>query len=172
MAGQGVAWDQIALFAGLGAEEIERIEPIFERQRFAAGKQVIGEGEPGEEMFILIAGSVRVSKAMVISGMAIPGLDPAKSRKVLATLDAASYPMFGEMALIDSDIRSASVAAVEESEFLVTGRERFFDLVHREPAVGCKLLAAISRRMAATVRKNNVELIKLTTALALALSRR
>jgi len=172
MPGKFASWSQIALFAGLEAAEIERIAPIFERQRFGAGKQVIGEGEPGEEMFILIFGTVRVERAMVIAGMAIPGLDPAKSRKVLATLDAASFPMFGEMALVDSDIRSASVVTVEESEFLVTGRERFFDLVSREPDIGCKLLLAISRRIAATVRKNNAELVKLTTALALALSRR
>jgi len=165
-------WENIALFAGLEGVEIDRVAPIFERQRFGVGMQVIGEGEPGEEIFILVAGRVRVSKAMVIAGMSIPGLDPAKSRKVLATLDAAGYPMFGEMALIDADIRSASVVTIEESEFLVTSRQRFFDLVHREPGIGCKLLTAISRRMAATVRKNNSELIKLTTALALALSRR
>jgi CRP-like cAMP-binding protein len=172
MAGHDVSWENIALFSGLNGGEIDRVASIFERQRFGVGMQVIGEGEPGDEMFILISGRVRVSKAMVIAGMAIPGLDPAKSRKVLASLDAAGYPMFGEMALIDSDIRSASVVTVEESEFLVTGRKRFFDFVLREPAVGCKLLTAISRRMAATVRKNNAELIKLTTALALALSRR
>jgi CRP/FNR family transcriptional regulator, cyclic AMP receptor protein len=172
MTAVAVHWENIALFSGLSGAEIERIKPIFDRERFEAGRHVIREGEPGEDMFILIAGKVSVSKAMVIAGMAIPGLDPGKSRKVLATLDAASYPMFGEMALIDSDIRSASVVTVEPSEFLVTGRERFFDFVAGEPATGCRLLAAIGRRMAATVRRNNGELIKLTTALAMALSRR
>lgn len=172
MSDRPIRWEGIALFAGLTPDEVARIQPIFARVRFEAGSRVIREGDPGEEMFILVRGKVRVTKAMVIAGMAIPGLDPGKSRKVLATLDAANYPMFGEMALIDSDIRSASVDAVEASEFLVTGRDKFFEFAAREPVVGCRLLTAIGRRMAATVRRNNAELVKLTTALALALSRR
>ncbi len=79
--------------------------------------------------------------------------------------------MFGEIALIDRDQRSATVTVVEDSEFLVTDRLKFFDFVENHPQTGSKLLMTIGKRLTATVRRNNNELVKLTTALALALSR-
>jgi CRP-like cAMP-binding protein len=80
-----------------------------------------------------------------------------------------SHPVFGEVALIDSDQRSATVTATVDSIFLVTSREKFFDLAGREPELGVKLLLTLGKRMAATIRRSNSEVVKLTTALALSL---
>jgi CRP-like cAMP-binding protein len=60
---------------------------------------------------------------------------------------------------------------VEDCRFLRTDRDRFFQLVEREPCLGSTLLAILGKRLAETVRRSNTELIKLTTALALALAR-
>ena len=166
-----VDWKRIALFEGFSDQWIEDVSRIFDRLDKAAGEVLIEEGETGDELFILIAGKVRVSKAMLAKGMHLPIMDMDDPRKVLATLDDSSYPVFGEMALIDEDLRSATITVLEDSRFLVTSRKRFFDLVEKNPGLGNRMLMVIGRRLAATIRRNNGELIKLSTALALALSR-
>jgi len=164
-------WDNVALFQGFDPEDLDKIKGLFSTLGVEDGTKIITEGEQGDEMYILVKGRVRITKAMLIPGMSIPLQELNNPRKVLATLDGEHSPIFGEMALLDSDTRSATVEAVLPSEFLVTDRERFFAFITREPVLGCRLLAVLGRRLAAAVRKNNSDLVKLTTALALALSR-
>lgn len=123
------------------------------------------------DRFILVNGRVRITKSMLLKDMNLPIMEIENPRKVLATLDESDYPIFGEIALIDRDTRSATIQVLEDADFLVTNRMRFFELLGKEPALGSKLLLALAKRMAGTVRKGNSELIKVSTALALALSK-
>lgn len=164
-------WSMISLFEGFAPEWIEAVKPIFELVQRKAGNALVSEGEVGDEMFILVEGRVRVTKSMLIKDMDLPILEMENPRKVLATLDETGYPLFGEIALIDRDTRSATVNVLEDSHFLATTRERFFSFVEARPEIGVRLLTVLGRRMASTIRRNNGELIKLSTALALALSR-
>lgn len=164
-----VDFARVPVFSGLCEQELECLRSIFEERRLPAGSVVIREEDFGEEMFLLVEGRVQVSKAMLLPGMSVPLASMEGTRKVLANLDDSAMPIFGEVALIDSDQRSATVLAVTECRFLVTDRARFFGLAEREPALGVKLLATLGRRMAATIRRANAEVVKLTTALALSL---
>ena len=166
----GVKWADISLFQGYEPEELERIKALFQTTTREPGENLIVEGEGGDEMYVLVKGRVKITKAMIIKGMQLPLQELRNPRKVLATLDQTVYPIFGEMAMIDRDIRSATVTILDSAEFLYTHRDDFFEFINADPALGVKLLLAISRRLAATVRRNNGELIKLTTALALSLS--
>jgi len=167
-----IAWKNIAIFTDLSETDIAKVQRIFSRKEIDTGEKIINEGEVGDEMYILVSGRVRISKSMILKGMTLPLQELQDTKKVLATLDGSLCPLFGEMALIDRDTRSATVETLEPSEFLVTTRDRFFALVKNEPELGCHMLMALSRRLASTVRKNNSELVKLTTALALALTRK
>lgn len=166
-----VHFEDISLFKGMPPTALDKIVAIFDIRSLEAGENLIIEGEEGNEMFILVRGRVRVSKAMLMEGMDLPLMETANLRKVLATVDETSYPIFGEIALIDHDTRSATIQALEPSDFLVTDRTRFFDLLDRDPSIGNRLFMALARRMAATIRNSNSELVKLSTALALALSK-
>uniref|UniRef100_I2PXD6 Cyclic nucleotide-binding protein n=1 Tax=Desulfovibrio sp. U5L TaxID=596152 RepID=I2PXD6_9BACT len=166
------SWTRAELFAGLSAEELAAVRPWFDTVELPAGRDVIVEGEPGDDMFILVAGTVRVSKSMVLKGLAAPVLDAERAGKTLAELTDAQSPFFGEMALLDRDIRSARVACLTDCRFLRIDRDRFFACLAKRPDIGVRLVTALARRLARVVRKNNVELVKLTTALALVLSRR
>lgn len=161
-----IRWEKIALFAGLSSTELEMVSPMFEQVRFKAAHTVLTEGEDGEDMYILVQGKVRIVKSMLLKDLDLKGHEP---RKVLATLTGDNYPVFGEMALIDDAPRSATVETLEPSLFLRIHRERFFDLAARHPELGCKLLAAVGKRLAGMVRTSNSEVVKLTTALALLL---
>lgn len=166
-----VIWDSISLFQGMPAPMIDKAKAIFDIRSGSAGNDLITEGEQGDEMFILIAGRVRITKSMLLEGMNLPIMEIDSPRKVLATLDDRDYPIFGEIALIDRDTRSATIQVLDDASFLVTDRDRFFQLAAQEPDLGAHLLMAIAKRMAGTIRKGNAELIKVSTALALALSR-
>jgi CRP-like cAMP-binding protein len=163
-------WKKIALFSELDEAEIAKAKQIFELVSKPTHAFVLQEGELGDEMYVLVKGKVRITKSMVIKELNLPLLDTDNPRKVLATLSHESFPIFGEMALLDRDARSASVETLAASDFLVATQQRFFDLVEREPSLGSHLLTSLGRRLAATVRKNNSEIVKLTTALTLALS--
>lgn len=164
-------WKSIPLFQDLDKDELLIVKSIFANIAVHAGTNLITEGEEGDEMFILIDGSVSITKRMLIKGMNIPLTEMKNPRKTLANLNDTGYPVFGEIALIDRDQRSATVTVVEDSEFLVTDRLKFFELVEKHPVIGCKLFLTIGKRLSSTVRRSNTELVKLTTALALALSR-
>jgi len=167
-----ILWERIALFQELSPEEIEAVKPYFENVTVENGHNVIAEGEHGDDMFILVEGRVRVSKSMIMQGLAAPLIETGDPRKVLASMSADEYPFFGEMALLDQDIRSATVTTLETCAFLRISRDRFYALVECCPTLGVKLLMSLCKRLAGVVRRNNGELIKLTTALALLISRK
>lgn len=164
-------WTRIALFADFGPQDLEPVKRIFTKVQVDSGQKLIREGDEGDEMFILVSGRVRITKSMILKGMVVPLEELHDPRKTLATLDGEVCPLFGEMALIDRDTRSATVETLATCEFLRTDREQFFALVEAHPVIGVRLLMALSRRLASTVRRSNSEIVKLTTALALALSR-
>ncbi|MEF2146596.1 MAG: cyclic nucleotide-binding domain-containing protein [Desulfovibrionaceae bacterium] len=166
-----IDWTQIPLFQNLPEDWLGKVQSIFDLRELPAGANLIEEGSEGDELFILVGGKVRVTKAMLIPGMHLPLFESANPRKTLATLDGSSYPIFGEIGLLDQDLRSATVTLIEDSRFLVTDRARFFALTQDEPRIGNHLLTLLGQRLAATIRCSNAELVKLTTALALALSR-
>lgn len=165
-----VRWETISLFAKLDPREQELARGLFSRRDYPAGAVVVAEGEPGQEMFVLVSGRVRVVKSMLLPGLAPELFGASEARKVLATLTGENCPVFGEMSLVSDSPRSASVETTEDSSFLVADRDGFFGLAGREPALGCKLLTALCGQLAEMVRSSNAEVVKLTTALALVLS--
>ncbi|PIE69496.1 MAG: Crp/Fnr family transcriptional regulator [Deltaproteobacteria bacterium] len=166
-----IDWPSIPLFADLEPDAIKVIKNLFQRVRMDSNTTVIAEGTAGDEMFILVKGRVKVTKSMLLSDVDIPIPGLQNSRKVLATLDSSQFPFFGEMALLDRDVRSASVETLEPAEFLQTHRDAFFSLTSNHPRIGVRLLTNLGRLLAQNIRKGNKEQVKLTTALALALSR-
>lgn len=82
----------------LSAMEINFLASLSREEKFAPGKTIFKEGEPGEKMYIVADGTVMISKS--ISGV---------GEEALAFLERGDY--FGEMALIDQRPRSADARA-------------------------------------------------------------
>lgn len=91
---------QMPLFGGISEDALRFLLGVCATTRVARGEFFFREGDPGESMFVLEAGSVEVRK--VQGGM----------ESVLCRLDRGAC--FGEMALIDLSPRSASVQALED----------------------------------------------------------
>jgi len=95
-------------------EAIRMIADIIEVRHFPAGEPLITEGETGDEMFLLISGAVRVVK-----------LTRNAEEYTVAEHKAENRPIFGELALMDADRRSASIRALEDSLTYVVHRDAF-----------------------------------------------
>ena len=110
-------------------EELERDRALFKERRFSAGETVVKEGSGGAAFFLIGSGEATVS---------VHGVD-------CGTLGAGDY--FGEIALIDEGVRSATVTATTD---LVCYGLTFWDfrpLVQRNGVIGWKLLQSLAKML-------------------------
>ena len=113
-----------------------QIMPITFEKSFAAGEEIIHEGDVGEELFILVEGTCEVSN----SGVKIAKLDVGSS--------------FGELSLVDSQPRSATVRALEPSRVLVI-RANDFERLTLSGALAVKLLWNVTHELSERLRKSS-----------------
>ena len=101
----------------------------------------------GDELFILMDGVVDIIKDTVYG-----------DQFVVSTLDAGDHCVFGEMALIDSDKRSATVKAKTDCLTLSVSRKDFDRFCKEYPSSGLELLKLISLNLVRNLRKENENL--------------
>lgn len=128
------------LFRYLTYPELVRVMNSAEVKWYEAGATVIREGERGEEMFVILAGRVRLCK---------DGAD-------IASLAKGAH--FGEIALVDHGPRSASAVADLPSRLLIVRRRDFYEIVRQEPALSVKLLWSFVQALAERLRKTTADL--------------
>ncbi len=113
---------RIPLLNWCNREELLDVAAVARPQRMVKGETIFAEGENGAELYLLVGGDVSV----VRGGTGVAHLGPGST--------------FGEMALLDQPMRSATVEALSDGELLVISREAFFTLLKASPALAVKLL--------------------------------
>src|SRR6476661_8921223 len=121
----------IPFFAGLDAEALERLAAGMRSRRFRRGEVIFHLGDPGDALFIIVSGEVKISLPSETGDEAI-----------LATLRPDD--VFGELALLDGAPRSATATAMTAAETVVLPRDRFRELIATEAGVRDALLASIA----------------------------
>lgn len=96
---------------------------------FKTGDVIFHEGEPGEEMYVVLSGSV----VMRSSGA------------LLETVDAGG--IFGEMALVDRDARSATATAANDCELVRIDLKRFEFFLKRVPYFAVEVMKVMAGRL-------------------------
>jgi CRP/FNR family transcriptional regulator, cyclic AMP receptor protein len=130
----------VTLFADLEADELERFSHVAVPRAFPAGTRVFHEGDNSDACYIVKEGSFRVTREHS-DGRAI----------TLATLGPGE--IFGELAMLDGDKRSASAEALTDGELLALPAGDVRALLGRHPEIALKLVAGLVRRLrAANVR--------------------
>jgi CRP/FNR family transcriptional regulator, cyclic AMP receptor protein len=124
----------VPLFAGLDSAGLDSLAHAVRTRRFRRGEVVFHVGDPGDALFVVSVGAVKIT-------LPSEGGDEA----IIATLRPGDF--FGELALLDGAPRSATAAALEPTETLVLPREPFLTLVATEPAIRDALLAALAREL-------------------------
>jgi CRP-like cAMP-binding protein len=121
----------IPFFAGLDRDALERLSGSMRSRRFRRGEVIFHLGDPGDALFVIMSGDVKIS---------LPS--ETGEEAILATLGSGA--VFGELALLDGAPRSASATALTATETVVLPRDRFRELIATEAGVRDALLASIA----------------------------
>ena len=155
---------KIFLFQDLTEKEVGEVLARTQTRTFAAGDVIIQEGETGDSMFIMVSGEVEINKQLTL----VLDEDTPKER-VMTRLKAEDGVYFGEMTLLEDEARSATVTASTDCVLLELHQKDFLDLIHHLPPMGVKLLLRLAQVLSAHLRKTDMDVVKLTTALAISL---
>ncbi|UCD58638.1 MAG: cyclic nucleotide-binding domain-containing protein, partial [Candidatus Hydrogenedentota bacterium] len=112
---------------------------------------IFAEGSEQDSLFIMLSGKVRITKAT-----------QSGEQKSIATLGAGSF--FGEMALFDDYVRSATATVVNKARSLEISKEAFMKFLSSDAVGASKLMLEIMRTVAPRIRQTNRELVALYEA--------
>ena len=120
---------------------------VLREYSFPAGTEILREGETGDDMYLLLEGSVDVLKTT-----------PFGESYVTASLLDSYHCSFGEMALIDKSPRSATIRAKTDCRTLRLDYEAFQRFCREFPHIGLELLMSISVTLVRNLRMENENL--------------
>ena len=129
-----IALESSKLFGRLPAAELKSLVAAAKELRFGPGQEIFKEGDPGDGVYVVKSGEVIIS-AVVGSGQ----------RHAFSKVQPGDF--FGEMAVLDSQPRSACASAEGEVELHFVPREEMVALLTRSPGLCMTLLQEISRRI-------------------------
>lgn len=120
------------LFGNADEPTLDALAAALRIRRFRKAETVFHQGDPGDALFIVASGSVKV---------VLPsdeGAEPA----IVAILGPGEF--FGELAILDGAPHSATIVAIEPTETLVLHRDEFLALIDSEPELRRALLASLA----------------------------
>jgi len=126
---------RVPLLQMLAPDELEKLEALLRRRRYRRGQVIFLTGDPGTHLCIVASGRVKLTLTSQEAGreVALDHLGPGD--------------VFGELALLDGEPRSADAIAVEPTQLLLLSRDDFRAFLTSHPAFALDLLADMSRRL-------------------------
>lgn len=125
---------KVSIFADLSDDQIENLVRLVTVREYPKDAPIIHRMDPGDSMFIIANGRVKVS---------LFGEDGREI--ILSTLSTGDF--FGEMSLLDQEPRSADVSTKDDSILLQLKRDDFVGHIQAYPSVALNILAEMSRRL-------------------------
>ncbi len=138
----------IAVLQAMDHEALERLAASLEDASYTEGQPVFAEGDPGDSMYFILHGCVRIDKRTESTG---------PESKTLAVLEAGDY--FGEMALLDQKPRSASAIAQGNARILRLSKAAFDQMQSQGSAAGLSVLFAMIRTSSERIRRLSNQLV-------------
>lgn len=132
-----VALRGVALFAELTTDELGSIAGVTSLRRFEPGELVFAQGDPGDEMLVIVEGGAEVARR------------DRGSRRPIATVGPGA--VVGELAVLRRRSRAADVVAGDEGLMgIVIEATTFERIVQERPRIALSLLATMANRLAET----------------------
>ena len=123
------------------------MSPPFEKfiRKYKKGDVICEENDTDNEMYIVYSGSVDIYKNV--------------EDKCLFVTKVEEGDFFGEMALFEKDVRSATVRPLGDVRVLTVDRKMFLRKIHDDPSLAFMIMQRMSKRL----RELNAELTRLTS---------
>lgn len=136
---------KVEIFAGLTPEALGLLADIASEEHVSAGTVIFRQGDPGDRLYVLVRGRVRISRQL-----------PGVGEETLAVLEAGD--VFGEMALLDEAPRSADAHAHVSCHLAWIGKDRFEDLLFLHKDLAYEVLWNVIRTLIRRLRATNDKL--------------
>jgi CRP/FNR family transcriptional regulator, cyclic AMP receptor protein len=140
---------QSPLFRNLDEMERAQILIIGDVRSYLAGQVLFREGDPGDGLYLVLKGSVRISKQSI------------GGEEALAVLEPPAF--FGEMALIDSASRAADAIVNEDSVLFFIPLPGLRSLIEAQHGIALKILYALCEVLAQRLRETNERYMSIFT---------
>jgi len=128
-----ISFNDIPLLSGLDRINLAKLIPNFEQVEFKSGKIVFRQGDPGDALYIIVAGRVRVFLEAGGGSREIGSLGPREC--------------FGEMALLTDEPRSAGIQAMTDLTLLKLPKDRFYHVIKQHPSLGVNFAGLLASRL-------------------------
>ncbi len=133
----GALLKNISIFSGLSIGDLDRIASEMKRREYGAGELIFREGDPGDELFVILKGGVSIYLVN-------------KENEEVALSEMAEGNFFGEMSIIELAPRSANCRVIEDSVFLVMHVDDFMRIMHTMPECAVNIM---NRMLSITVQR-------------------
>src|ERR1700733_10096524 len=125
-------------FSSLTSEELDQLSSLASWLRLAPEAVVFREGDPGDALFVIVTGLVRIHVATTSGEILLNTLGPGD--------------IFGEIAVLDGRGRTATVTASKSTELVKIGRREFLAFLEAFPRYTTVLLHILASRVRTTVQ--------------------
>ena len=125
----------VSIFSDLDVPSAAALERLAELREYPEGSVVVSQDDPGDALFVLVSGRVKV----VLYG--------ESGREIILSIFKTSGDFFGEMSLLDDQPRSATVIAADRSRLLALSRRDFQAHIQAHPRTALRVLTELSRRL-------------------------
>jgi CRP/FNR family transcriptional regulator, cyclic AMP receptor protein len=125
---------RVSIFASLTPEQLSELASVAVPRRWTAGEVIFREGDPGDTCYVVQDGCVRV-------------LRNHTDGRTITLAELHSGALFGELAMFDTEHRSATVEAAEDTRAVALLAGDMRRLLHQHPDIALKLLSAFAERL-------------------------
>jgi CRP/FNR family cyclic AMP-dependent transcriptional regulator len=131
---EGPQLDRVAFFLDLEATSLQQISQAMRKRTFRAGEAIFHRDDPGQVLYIIKEGRVRIR------------LTSAEGQEVALAVFGPG-DSFGEMAILDSQPRSADAIAIDKVEVFTLQRQDFVNVVRAHPEIAVSVMKTLSERI-------------------------
>ena len=133
----------IEMFQEFDEAELGEMAALLKEQNYESGREILKEGDPGGELFIIADGSVEVQKSR----------SHGAGRIVIARFEKGG--VIGEMSLVDRMPRSASITTARPTKMYIISQEALDNLTTAKPQVAIKFLKGLARLLSLRLRNTS-----------------
>lgn len=126
---------KVPLFTDIDDKEINKIIPIIVEKKYKKGEYLFFENDLGNELFLITSGAIKIFKT------------DKKTGKIKTLTYLSTGDFFGEMALLDEEMRSATAQVIENTNVYILTGKKLKDIMLKNPKTTLKITKTLSSRL-------------------------